>query len=208
MYSAQKTQLMTRLAVLEKLHGRQIKRARKLYKIDLVTNPVWRRCLIATVLFWGAAGAWAVLRIDAVLDAIAADQARNLLMVVLIAYGMIMMITAALTLALSVRSAGRDRYYYERWKDLSEKLLRMTKRDERRSAAKPERDERRNAVKSESDDWWLDDDPDAAPGMRQAADSGEEPPADGSGHTLKFEDEEYVYYVRAIPKKKKRGRSS
>ena len=51
MAQQEKIRLMTRLAILEKQHGKQIRRAENAFRIDLLTNPVWKMGFFVSLLF-------------------------------------------------------------------------------------------------------------------------------------------------------------
>ena len=107
MAQQEKIRLMTRLAILEKQHGKQIRRAENAFRIDLLTNPVWKMGFFASLACAAVAGILMVLNINMFLDAFASGQLKSLIMIVLIAYGSILLITMG-----SAYWAGRKKSFF------------------------------------------------------------------------------------------------
>jgi len=184
MISSERVELMTKLAVLEKNHGSEIRRAEKHFKIDLITNPVWKSVFFVSLLYAAVCALWVGTHADRFLDAIAADQAKNLLLVILTGYGMVLTVSTILSAVISYSRALRASSWRIQYRHYLTRLHQL-----------------RADGGDEDEDYWLDDE--------QADDAPQEhsrlaPPEDGQ--TLKFEDENYIYYVKAVPKRGKGGR--
>lgn len=191
MADQEKVRLMTRLAMLEKHSGKKIRKAENTSRIDLITNPVWIRGIAVTLLFFAAAVLLAALNMDMVLDAVAKDQTKNLIMIVLIAWLSLLAVTILISVMLSWSKTRRISDLRDQYHRMLEQLERMNRMDGN--------DNRRRRSAYEEDDLW------------------EEPPRSGrrkgSGHmsqedldyrhmeVLEFEDDEYCYYVEAVPKR-------
>ena len=192
MINQEKIRLMTRLAILEKQHGKQIRKAENAFRIDLLTNPVWKMGFFVSLLFAAAAGILMLLNINMFLDAFASGQLKALIMAVLIIYGSLLLITVILTAIRSGRSCRKAVYYQEQYRSLLEKIHKMEP-DSRRSSSR---------YASDTDDWEDDDIPrDVPKGKRKREDLDYR-----HMETLEFEDDEYSYYVEATPKRGGRQR--
>ena len=126
MINQEKIRLMTRLAILEKQHGKQIRKAENAFRIDLLTNPVWKMGFFVSLLFAAAAGILMLLNINMFLDAFASGQLKALIMAVLIIYGSLLLITVILTAIRSGRSCRKAVYYQEQYRSLLEKIQSST----------------------------------------------------------------------------------
>lgn len=179
---------MIRLSMLEQQYGKRIRKAENTSRIDLITNPVWRWGFFITVLFFGIAAIAAVFNIDMILDAVARDQMKNLIMVVLIAWLSVLGITIVLS---SVISLSR----YHRMDALRERYHMMLGQLERINAM----DNGRRRSSSREDEHWEDalDRGSARRGRRLS----EEDLDYSHMQVLDFEDDEYCYHVEAVPKR-------
>ena len=191
MINQEKIRLMTRLAILEKQHGKQIRKAENAFRIDLLTNPVWKMGFFVSLLFAAAAGILMLLNINMFLDAFASGQLKALIMAVLIIYGSLLLITVILTAIRSGRSCRKAVYYQEQYRSLLEKIHKMEP-DPRRSSSR---------YASDTDDWE-DEQPQEERGSRRSRPD----PDYRHMQTLEFEDDEYIYYVEATPKRGGRQR--
>ena len=191
MINQEKIRLMTRLAILEKQHGKQIRKAENAFRIDLLTNPVWKMGFFVSLLFAAAAGILMLLNINMFLDAFASGQLKALIMAVLIIYGSLLLITVILTAIRSGRSCRKAVYYQEQYRSLLEKIHKMEP-DSRRSSSR---------YASDTDDWE-DEQPQEERGSRRSRPD----PDYRHMQTLEFEDDEYSYYVEATPKRGGRQR--
>ena len=191
MAQQEKIRLMTRLAILEKQHGKQIRRAENAFRIDLLTNPVWKMGFFVSLLFAAAAGILMLLNINMFLDAFASGQLKALIMAVLIIYGSLLLITVILTAIRSGRSCRKAVYYQEQYRSLLEKIHKMEP-DSRRSSSR---------YAFDTDDWE-DEQPQEERGSRRSRPD----PDYRHMQTLEFEDDEYIYYVEATPKRGGRQR--
>lgn len=189
MADREKVRLMTRLAMLEQSCGKEIRKAENTSRIDLITNPVWRWGFGITLLFFAATAALAALNMDMVLDAVAKDQTKNLIMIVLIAWLSLLAVTIVIV---SVLSFSRTR----RIGELREEYHQMLKQLERISAMGAGYDRRRS---SGEDDLW--EEPSDRRGSRRQRRSAEEDLDYRHMQVLEFEDDDYCYYVEAVPKR-------
>ena len=187
MADREKIRLMARLAMLEKHSGRRIRKAENTSRIDLITNPVWRWGLFVTLLFFALTAALAVLNMDMVLDAVSKDRTKSLIMIVLIAWLSLLTVTIVISFLSSVSGAkrvNREREQYRRYLSELERINRM--------------EDRRREAFSEDDLW---EEPSRLPGRRRSR------PADEDldyrrMEVLEFEDDDYCYYVEAVPKRR------
>ena len=107
MADREKIRLMTRLAMLEESSGKKIRKAENTSRIDLITNPVWRWGFLVTLLFFAVIAAAFALNTNLVLDAVANDQTKNLIMIVLIAWLSLLAVTAVIVSVLSLSETRR-----------------------------------------------------------------------------------------------------
>ena len=191
MAQQEKIRLMTRLAILEKQHGKQIRRAENAFRIDLLTNPVWKMGFFVSLLFAAAAGILMLLNINMFLDAFASGQLKALIMAVLIIYGCLLLIAVILAAIRSGHSCRKAVYYQEQYRSLLERIHKMEP-DSRRSSSR---------YASDTDDWE-DEQPEEERGSRRSRPD----PDYRHMQTLEFEDDEYIYYVEATPKRGGRQR--
>ena len=193
MLNPEKLSLMARLAILEQNWGRQIRKSDSTSRIDLVTNPVWRWGFLITLLFFIVAGALAVLNMDMVMDAVAKDLTKNLIMFLLIAD----LSTLAVTIVIaSVCSLARARRMREVSAQYHEMLLALERINEMER-----RDTGRSYSASFEDDQWEDSSDRSR--RRRAASYDEEDLDYRNMQVLEFEDDDYCYYVEAVPKKRR-----
>lgn len=214
MVSQEKIRLMTRLAILEKQHGRQIRKAENAFRIDLLTNPVWKMGFFASLLFAAAAAILMALNINMFLDAFASGQLKSLIMVVLIAYSSILLITILIAAVRSYGSYRKSLYYQKQYRSLLEKIRRFDaegRKGSSRYASGPEASSRYASgpeasrqtsygyrpPQDEEDDW------EDEPSRQRGRGNGNRREDLDYRHmqTLEFEDDEYIYYVEATPKR-------
>ncbi len=196
MADREKVRLMTRLAIYEEQYGKKIRKAENTSRIDLVTNPVWRWGFGITVLFFLIAGVFAVLNMDMVLDAVAKDQMKNLIMIVLIAWLSVLGVTVVITFALShARLRKMD--------DLRQQYRKMLQQLERISNMSKDNGRGRRVAPSEEDTW---DEPSSNERGRRRKRPSDEDLDYGKMEVLEFEDDDYCYYVEAVPKRGGRRR--
>ena len=191
MADPEKIRLMARLAMLEEHSGRKIRKAENTSRIDLITNPVWRRGFIVSLLFFAAVLGLAALNTDMVLNAVANDQTRNLIIIVLIAWLSLLAITVVISFVWSCSRTRRVCELRDQYHQMLEQLERNSRMDERY--------DRRRHDSGEEDDLW-----DAPPRSkkRQGGRRGSEENLDYRRmEVLEFEDDDYCYYVEAVPKK-------
>ena len=205
MAQQEKIRLMTRLAILEKQHGKQIRRAENAFRIDLLTNPVWKMGFFASFACAAVAGILMALNINMFLDAFASGQLKSLIMIVLIAYGSILLITIIIAAVRSYAAYRKSLFYQRQYHSLLEKIRRFDQehrggsRYDSGSGAAPSRNAGGNARRpSDEDDDWEDEDVrrDVPKGKRKREDLDYR-----RMETLEFEDDEYSYYVEVTPKR-------
>ncbi len=192
MAKREKVYLMIRLSMLEQQYGKKIKKAENAGKIDLITNPVWRWGFFVTLIFFGIVGIGAVLNIDMVLNAIARDQTKNLIMVVLIAWLSVLGISIVLSFVVSVSRWHRMDALRNQYHKMLEQLERINEMD----------NGRRRTSGSYQDDGWED----ARGASKRGRRSSEENLDYDHMKVLEFEDDDYSYYVEAVPKRGGRRR--
>ena len=196
MADPEKIRLMARLAMLEEHCGRRIRKAENTSRIDLITNPVWRRGFAVSVLFFAGVLGLAALNTDMVLNAVANDQTKNLIMIVLIAWLSLLAITVVISLVLSYSRTRRVYELRDQYRQMLEQLERSSRMDGRH--------DRRRRDSFEADDLW--DEP-SRPEKRRRSSRGSEENLDYRRmEVLEFEDDDYCYYVEAVPKKSGGGR--
>ena len=190
MAEQEKIRLMARLAMLESRFGKQIRKAETTSRIDLVTNPVWRWGFGITLLFFAAAGIFVVLNMDMVLDAVAKDQTKNLIMIVLIAWLSLLAVTIVVSFVLSVSRTRRVSELRDQYQQMLLQLERINGMDRRQNA--------REYRRAREEDLW--EEPDRTT-RRAKRTPGEEDLDYRHMEVLEFEDDEYCYYVEAVPKR-------
>ncbi len=194
MVQREKVYLMTRLSMLEKQYGKKIKKAENNSRIDLITNPVWRWGFFVTVLFFGIAGILAALNINMILHAVAKDQTKNLIMVVLIAWLSILAICIVISTVRSVKRWRRMdalREQYHRMLGQLERINAMESGNRRQSSSYQERDWEESSERGKNRRGRRPSDEDLDYNRMQV---------------LEFEDDDYCYYVEAVPKRGGRRR--
>ena len=187
MADREKVRLMARLAMLEKHSGRRIQKAENTSRIDLITNPVWRWGLFVTLLFFALTAALAVLNMDMVLDAVSKDRTKSLIMIVLITWLSLLTVTIVISFLWSVSGAkrvNREREQYRRYLSELERISRM--------------EDRRREAFSEDDLW---EEPSGRERNRRRTRPAEEDLDYRHMEVLEFEDDDYCYYVEAVPKR-------
>ncbi len=192
-----KIRVMTRLAILEKQQGKQIRRAENSFRIDLLTNPVWKMGFFASVIFAAAAGILAVLNMNMLLDLFAQDKLKGVIMAVLIAYGSVLLIVVLFAFIRSYRRYKRAIRAQEQYRTLLMSLQSMEEDEAKRNRYSRYAAGRRDAG-GDGDDW---EDPDDGRGRRNGRSSERKDLDWRHTQTLEFEDDEYRYYVEATPKR-------
>lgn len=210
MVQQEKIRLMTRLAILEKQHGKQIRRAENAFRIDLLTNPVWKMGFFASLACAVIAGILMALNLNMFLDAFARGQLKSLIMIVLIAYGSILLITVIIAAIRSYGAYRKSLYYQRQYHSLLEKIRRFDQdkgggsRYDSRPGASSGRYAAGNSRRpsDDEDDWEDDHIPQKDPGRKRKKEELDY----RRMQTLEFEDDEYSYYVEATPKRGGRER--
>ena len=202
MAQQEKIRLMTRLAILEKQHGKQIRKAENAFRIDLVTNPVWKMGFFVSLVLAAVAGILALLNINMFLDAFASGQLKSLILIVLIAYVSILLVAV---IASSVKSYGSYRrciYYQRQYRSLLERLRAFSPEGSgtgSRFGGEPAGSSRYNRGRDRgpSGEDWEDESGSGERGERRKREELDY----RHMQTLEFEDDEYSYYVEAVPKR-------
>lgn len=186
----EKIRLMIRLSMFEERFGKRIRKAENTSRIDLVTNPVWRWGFVVTLLFFLAAGGLAALNIDMLLDAVSKDQTKNLIMMVLIAWLSTLVVTVVIRFVLSLASVHRTDALRQEYHQMLEQL--------ERTGRMAGRQETGAGYGLMDEDLW-----EAAPekGRGRRRREAEEDLDYRNMQVLEFEDDDYRYYVEAVPKR-------
>ena len=128
---------------------------------------------------------------DLVLDAVAKDRTKNLIMIVLIAWLSLLSVTILVTFVLSLSRTHRVSQLREQYRDMLMQL--------ERTGGMEERYDRHRGAASAEDDLW--DEPSGRRKGRRQRRTSEEDLDYRHMEVLEFEDDEYCYYVEAVPKK-------
>ena len=188
MADREKVRLMARLAMLEKHSGRKIRKAENTSRIDLITNPVWRWGLFVTLLYFALIAALAVLNMDMVLDAVSKDRTKSLIMIVLITWLSLLAATIVISFLWSVSGAHRVNRVREQYRRYLLELERISRMEGRRREAFSE------------DDLW--EEPSRPERNRRRSRPADEDLDYRHMEVLEFEDDDYCYYVEAVPKRR------
>ena len=194
MLDQEKVRLMTRLAILEKQHGRQIRKAENRFGIDRITNPVWKNALLVILLFSAAAAVLCVFQVDMILDAVASGQIRNIILIVLTSYLCVLTVTILVASVLSWSGYRKVSRWERQYHAILERLRRMNEFEQKRTgtARRDDRSAERPAQRGMGD---TGDD-----GYRRRKGKDDEPDYRRTV-VLEFEDDEYSYYVEATPRR-------
>lgn len=187
-----KVLLMTRLALLEKHSGKQIKKAENTSRIDLITNPAWRWGLGATLIYFAVAVIFMILNIDMILDAVSRDQTKTLIMIMLVAWLSLLVITVVICLAVSAARGRRVSRQAEQYRQMLQELERVSRMSDRYKKGRQ--------PSPEEDDLW--EEPSGTERRRRRRGDYNEGLDYRLMEVLEFEDDDYCYYVEAVPKYK------
>ena len=191
MADREKIRLMARLAMLEENSGKKIRKAENTSRIDRITNPVWRWGFLVTLLFFAAAAAIAAMNINMVMAAVADDQTKNLIMIVLIAWLSLLAVTVVTVSVLSAARARRIDAMRNQYRQMLMQLERINAMEERYTG--------RGRFSPEEDDLW--EEPSSSKRRRRRSRQDGEGPDYSRMEVLEFEDDDYCYYVEAVPKR-------
>ena len=127
----EKIRLMTRLAILEKENGKELRRIRETYRSDYIGIPMLKNGLRITAVFLLILGIWLACNMEPVLDIAAGGQFALLLVGIWAGYLSLLLVTLIVTfLEASVR--------YYRGKELEREYLELLDRllEQRKPAVK------------------------------------------------------------------------
>lgn len=97
MPNQQKIHLMTRLAILEKENGKELKRMEESFRSDYIGIPMLKNGLRITAVFLVLLCIWAVGNIDFILSAMADLKLKSLGIGILTAYIVVLLVTLIIT---------------------------------------------------------------------------------------------------------------
>ena len=191
----EKIRLMTRLSIFEACYGKKIRKAENTGRFDLITNPVWRWGILVTLLFFLVAGTLAALNMDMVLDAVAKDQTGSLIITVLVSWLSSLAVTIVLGFVFSCAGARKLEKLREQYRGMLLELERINM-----STHREERSPRRFVPEEEM--WETD----SGDGRHHGSRTREEDLDYRNMQVLEFEDDDFCYYVEAVPKRGGRRR--
>ena len=93
----ERIRLMTKLAILEKENGKELRRIEESYRSDYIGIPMLKNTLRVTVAFLVILAVWMVCNVDFVLNIFTEGQMKLLLLGILAAYVTIILITWIVT---------------------------------------------------------------------------------------------------------------
>ena len=93
----ERIRLMTKLAILEKENGKELRRIEESYRSDYIGIPMLKNTLRVTVVFLVILAVWMVCNVDFVLNIFTEGQMKLLLLGILAAYVTIILITWIVT---------------------------------------------------------------------------------------------------------------
>lgn len=93
----ERIRLMTKLAILEKENGKELRRIEESYRSDYIGIPMLKNTLRVTAVFLVILAVWMVCNVDFVLNIFTEGQMKLLLLGILAAYVTIILITWIVT---------------------------------------------------------------------------------------------------------------
>lgn len=93
----ERIRLMTKIAILEKENGKELRRIEESYRSDYIGIPMLKNTLRVTVAFLVILAVWMVCNVDFVLNIFTEGQMKLLLLGILAAYVTIILITWTVT---------------------------------------------------------------------------------------------------------------
>lgn len=93
----ERIRLMTKIAILEKENGKELRRIEESYRSDYIGIPMLKNTLRVTVAFLVILAVWMVCNVDFVLNIFTEGQMKLLLLGILAAYVTIILITWIVT---------------------------------------------------------------------------------------------------------------
>ena len=122
MLNPRKIQLMTRLAILEKERGKELRSVRESYRSDYVGIPMLKNALRVTAVFFLLLAVWAVANIDFILSTVADAQLGLLAIGILAAYIVVLLVSLIITFLCVSADYYRSLRDMEEYEYLLEKL--------------------------------------------------------------------------------------
>ena len=117
----ERIRLMTKLAILEKENGRELRRIEESYRSDYIGIPMLKNTLRVTVAFLVILAVWMVCNVDFVLNIFTEGQMKLLLLGILAAYVTIILITWIVTFLY----ASMEYYRVQRLEQKYQELLKL-----------------------------------------------------------------------------------
>lgn len=122
MLNPRKIQLMTRLAILEKERGKELRSVRESYRSDYVGIPLLKNAFRVTAVFLLLLAVWAVANIDFILNTVADAQLGLLAIGILAAYIVVLLVSLIITFLCVSADYYRSLRDMEEYEYLLEKL--------------------------------------------------------------------------------------
>lgn len=131
----EKIRLMTRLAILEKENGKELRRIQETYRSDYIGIPMLKNGLRITAVFLLILGIWLVCNMDPVLGIAAEGQLSLLLVGIGAAYAIVLLVTLIVTFLCAslryYRGKELEREYQELLDELRKKMERTGEKQQR-----------------------------------------------------------------------------
>lgn len=122
MLNPRKIQLMTRLAILEKERGKELRSVRESYRSDYVGIPLLKNAFRVTAVFLLLLAVWAVANMDFILNTVADMQLGLLAIGILAAYIVVLLVSLIITFLCVSADYYRSLRDMEEYEYLLEKL--------------------------------------------------------------------------------------
>lgn len=114
----ERIRLMTKLAILEKENGRELRRIEESYRSDYIGIPMLKNTLRVTAVFLVILAVWMVCNVDFVLNIFTEGQMKLLLLGILAAYVTIILITWIVTFLYASMEYYRVQSLEQKYQDL------------------------------------------------------------------------------------------
>lgn len=122
MLNPRKIQLMTRLAILEKERGKELRSVKESYRSDYVGISILKNAFRVTAVFLLLLAVWAVANIDFILNTVADAQLGLLAIGILAAYIVVLLVSLIITFLCVSADYYRSLRDMEEYEYLLEKL--------------------------------------------------------------------------------------
>ena len=122
MLNPRKIQLMTRLAILEKERGKELRSVKESYRSDYVGISILKNAVRVTAVFLLLLAVWAVANIDFILNTVADAQLGLLAIGILAAYIVVLLVSLIITFLCVSADYYRSLRDMEEYEYLLEKL--------------------------------------------------------------------------------------